>query len=171
MNSELVEDIDGDEYAALGYVGKLFIACWVRQGPGMAERFRRGLQRGVERHRTGIVHLVVQGPNFGMIPSETRNRITQTKELFQSSMAGTVVVIDASGFTGATMRAVATGMNLMLRRPVRIAANLDEASRHIEELAPDHTVRVTPDVLRRAVDSLRDHVRRHASAKAASARR
>lgn len=154
----VLEDIDSDANGSLGYMGKLLVAVWRREAPNMADRFRRAAERGAAKHKSGLMHFVIQEPGIGMLSHPTRAAIMKTVNEMENEFDGYATLVEGTGFVSAAFRAVVTGMIMMaprLRSQIKVVGSFAEAERVFMGFSPNHRPRLTAASLEQAVATLR----------------
>lgn len=140
---------------ACGAVGPIAISVWDGPATTTHARAAAALLASVHRAEKSMLVLAVLGPNNPPPDGEVRDIIAQQVTKCEDRIRAVSQVIEGQGFRAATIRAVLTGMSLVLRtkRPEKVCNTVEEAASF---LAPHTQGRVSAFDITRAVAELRE---------------
>jgi hypothetical protein len=140
---------------ACGVVGPLALSVWDGVATPVHARAAASLLASLAKTEKGMLVMAVLGPNNPPPDGEVRDILAQELTKCDDRIRAVAQTIEGQGFRAATLRAVLTGMSLVLRtkRPEKVCSSVEEAAQF---LAPHSQGRISAYDIERAVVELRE---------------
>jgi hypothetical protein len=141
---------------AAGSYGPIALSVW--NGPSTPEHARQAaaLLAAVARAEDKILMMAVLGPEVPPPDAAVREILSEQIQKIEKQILATANVIEGQGFRAATIRAVITGMGLVIRPPYpqKVFARVEQGAAF---LAENSQGRLSASNVVRAVHDLRSH--------------
>lgn len=149
----LTSVVSGAGFAA-GIVGPLHVTVWDTAVGVAHARMASDLLAKLGRNEDRVLVMAVLGPNTPPPDSVVREIFATEFGRLGPRVVAVANVIEGQGFRAAAMRAVVTGLTLVIRaaHPQKACSTIDEGSHFLADLSDG---RLTPSAITRAVFQLR----------------
>ena len=153
-----VEITRNNEAVINAVLGRVSFAIWAQAPDTAVEWFAEEMDRLIERHGKGLAHLPILDPGAPPFSTPTRKGLMKVIEDRVEQIDVVCPILTATGFRGASIRAMAGGMLMLLpksRTDVRVAAAAADAASILSTRLKDHDPPLTEENLARAIAEMR----------------